>query len=276
MSRSQSEKARNKLEKLLDHGRRNAWNPAHDVDWDKTSRTLEGLSRGEREALASVLSLVFHSDSEGRNILETICRCFDRTPSREILLGEKVHEFFLQQMDDEDRHASGLRLLFDRLGLEVEPRAMSQLFYSKILLSDRMLDAKLVLVYWYIEILAKGVFEQLKMRFPDSCIDSLFTLIIKDEARHVGFGEIYMPLHVKEARAPQLGQMAVAYYSTAAALPALFKFSHYAKAARVLGFDLGHMFAKGMREVGSRASKLPATSGIIDLARAGDFVAALL
>ena len=268
--------AQKKLDKLLDHGRRNAWNPAHDVDWDKTSKALEKLDCGEREALASVLSLVFHSDSEGRNILEAVCRSFDRTASSEILLGEKVHEFFIQQMDDEDRHAAGLRLLFDRLGLEIEPRAISQLFYSKILLSNRMLDAKLVLIYWYIEILAKGVFEQLKMRFPHSCVDSLFTLIIKDEARHVGFGEIYMPLHVHEASAPQRGQMAVAYYSTAAALPALFKFSHYAKAARVLGFDLGHMFSKGMREVGARASKLPAASGIIDLARAGDFVAALL
>lgn len=258
--------AKTKLEKLLAHGRANAWNPAHDVDWDATSKKLESLDQTQRQALATVLSLVFHSDSQGRRILETLCRALDKTPATHLMFSEKVHEFFVQQMDDEDRHATGLRILFDRLNLEIEPPRLAHSLYSKVLLSDRFFDAKLILIYWYIEVLAKGVFEQLKARFPNTCIDSLFKLIIKDEARHVGFGEIYMPLHADDAGVTQKGQMALAYYSTAAALPGLFKFTHYSKAARELGFDLDRMFVKGMSEIGAKAKKLPASSGIVDLA----------
>lgn len=265
-TRDSAQAAKAKLEKLLEHGRANAWNPAHDVDWDATTRKLEGLDGNERQALGAVLSLVFHSDAQGRQILESLCRGLDKTPATHLSFSEKAHEFFIQQMDDEDRHASGLRLLFDRLGLQIEAPRLSHSLYSRLLLSDRCFDAKLIMIYWYIEILAKSIFEQLKKRFPDTCIDSLFRLIIRDEARHVGFGEVYMPLHVEQSGTMEKGQMALAYYSSAAALPGLFRFSHYAKAARVLNFDIDTMLSKGMKEIGAKAAKLPSGTGLVDLA----------
>lgn len=267
--------AQKKLEKLLEHGRANVWNPEYSVDWDAGMEELEKLPRAQREALRAVLSLVYYSDSQGKQILETLCRSLDRG-EKSIFLSDQAHEFFVQQMDDEARHAAGLEILFKQLGLEPEPKALSHIFYSKILLADGLFDMKLVLIYWYIEIIAKTIFVELKRRFPETCIDSLFTRIIRDEARHVGFGEIYIPAHVRQSQRVSFGQMTFAYYSSAAALPGLFRFGHYSRSARRLGLNLGEMFSSGMAEIASKVRRLPEDKSLFDLRRPAEWMAALL
>lgn len=276
-----SDAAIQKLNKLIEHGRKSVWDPQHDVDWSARdnsaqARELESLSGEQREALRAVLSLVYYSDAQGKQILSTLCRALDRQPPTELKLGNAAHEFFLQQMDDEDRHAKGLTLLFARLGLEPEERALSHLFYSKLLLSEGLFEAKLILIYWYIEVLAKGIFVQLKERFPGTYIDELFTRIIRDEARHVGFGEIFIPKHVESTGKLGSLQMATAFYSSAAAVPALYRFTHYAEAARVLGLDVREMFSDGMSEINAKARRLPAGQSFVDLKRPLDWLSSLL
>lgn len=271
-----------KLEKLLEHGRKAAWSPVHDVDWNAagTEGRLEQLSSGEREALRSMLSLVYHSDAQGRVILESLCLALDRGgPTlgqlHDIKLFEKAREFFVLQIDDEARHAHGIELLFKRLKLDPEPQALSHMMYSKVLTAEKFFDSKLILIYWYIEVLAKNIFVELKRRFPETCVDSLFTRIVRDEARHVGFGEIFIPLHCN-ASAGVRGRMAIAHYSSMAAVPALFRFTRYAKAARVLGLDVRTMFIDGMHEVLSKARRLPNGQRFLDLSSACDWAATLL
>ncbi|MBI3555088.1 MAG: hypothetical protein HY074_02340 [Deltaproteobacteria bacterium] len=266
-----------KLDKLLEHGRKTVWNPAQDVDWAASSKALEKLSAGDRQALRSVLSLVYYSDSQGREILTSMCRGLDRDPgSREHPLAEKAHEFFVQQMDDEHRHATGLLLLLDRMRFELEPRAFSHRFLSRFLVADRLFDAKLVLLYWYIEVLAKEIFVELKKKFPETYVDSLFTRIIRDEARHVGFGEVFIPTHVATTQKLKRPQMATAYYATAAALPGLFRVSHYARAGARLGLDLRGMFSNGMNDITDKALRLPARQRFLDLKRPSIWASALL
>jgi hypothetical protein len=266
-----------KLEKLIEHGKKTAWDPAHDVDWAE-SKELDRLSSEEREALRSVLSLVYYSDAQGREILAAMCRALDKRGGAGLPLGDKAHEFFLQQIGDEDRHASGIMMLLKRLGLEPEEKTISHKFYSKILLAEGLFDAKLVLIYWYIEILAKGIFVELKKRFPATCVDSLFTRIIRDEARHVGFGELYIPVHAAQASASGAGGMALAYYSSAAALPGLYRFTHYARAARTLKLDVRAMFTEGMSEISAKVRRLPpaAGRGFVDLKRPSELLSVLL
>ena len=70
--------------------------------------------------------------------------------------------------------------------------------------------------------------------------------------------------------------MAMAYYSTAAVLPGLFRFTHYAAAARTLGLNLPSMFAEGMGEIAAKAQRLPQGRSFLDLKRPTNWVAALL
>src|SRR5689334_5983345 len=94
--------AQSKLRKLIEHGRKAAWDPTHDVDWSKGGAKLENLSASERAALCSLLSLVYFSDAQGQQILETLCRSLDKSLATNLPLTETAHEFFVHQIDDEN------------------------------------------------------------------------------------------------------------------------------------------------------------------------------
>jgi hypothetical protein len=247
------------------------------VDLSAGHHKLESLDGEQRSALRAILSLIYFSDAQGKQILESLCRSLDRTGTNELPLGDAAHSFFVHQVDDETKHAEGILLLFDRLGLKPEDRTLSHVLYSKVLLADGLFDAKIILIYWYIEIFAKGIFVELRRKFPDTCIDSLFTRIIRDEAKHVGFGEIFIPEHAAApAQAASSTQTSLAYYSSAAILPILYRFGHYARAARVLDLDLSTMFRDGMRDVSAKALKLPGDKRLLDLSRPASWLAMLL
>lgn len=273
---TQAQDTLTKLDKLLQHGRKNIWDPIHDIDWAKGSLEFEKLGSGDRQALASLLSLVYYSDSQGKEILSALCRGLDKDKSAESELSRKAHEFFVQQMDDENRHATGIEKLIVELKLELEPQAWSHLFYSKILRDDRLFHGKLILIYWYIEVLAKGIFQALKKRFPETSIDALFSKILRDEARHVGFGEVYIPAKIPKIRRSLTRQMAFAHYASAFALPALYRFTPYAKAARQLQIHPRELFVDGMIEICAKAQRLPQDKKFLDLSQSTEWFAAFL
>jgi hypothetical protein len=72
--------------------------------------------------------------------------------------------------------------------------------------------------------------------------------------------------------------MALAYYSSAAALPGLYRFTHYARAARALKLDVRAMFTEGMSEISAKVRRLPAPAGrgFVDLKRPSELLSVLL
>lgn len=252
-----------KLAKLSHHAQTHVWSPKTDIDWATGGDWFEKLSHEEKAALQTILSLVYHSDSQGHTILGDVSKSLRKEARQGMLkrepdLSTEIQKFLAIQSQEEDRHALALKTLFEKLDLTPEPQAFSHRFYSKFLVSGGFVDAKLILVYWYIEIVAKNIFVELKQRFPDTVIDAVFTRIVRDEARHASFGEVYIPYHAANISLPRYAGMVATHLSSYAALPGLFRFGHYSQAARVLKLNLSRLFGDSLKEIAAKIERLPA------------------
>lgn len=268
-----------KLAKLSKHAEAHVWVPKTDIDWATGGDWFEKLSKPQKQALQTILSLVYHSDSQGQTILGDVSKSLRKEARTGMLKGHKklateVQKFLALQSQEEDRHALALKILFEKLGLAPEPQALSHRFYSKFLVSGGFVDAKLILVYWYIEIVAKNIFVELKLRFPETVIDQVFTRIVRDEARHASFGEVYIPFHAQNISLARFGTMVAAHLSSYAALPGLFRFGHYAQAARVLDLNLQRLFSDSLKEIAAKVERLPKLRPMPALKKSSDVLSA--
>jgi ribonucleotide reductase beta subunit family protein with ferritin-like domain len=178
-----------KLKRLYENAKRDQWNATDLLDPEETKREIGNLDPEEKEALANLLSQFYYGE---RGAMLVSAQLVEQVKDYE------AANFLSTQCQDEARHME----IFDRL-TEIAGGLKPINPFLHALLSDIMrapLLEKTIGMNLLVEGLALSSFHHMvktwkkhpKMAGNNVVIEPI-EAIIRDEARHVGFGVLYLP-----------------------------------------------------------------------------------
>lgn len=232
-----------KLMELFRKGVEGQWSSA-DIDWSHPI----SLSRGERRALAMVLTPIYLGEQTAMlGASSTIPQCFAAHETEAQLY---LSTFLL----DEARHFETLTRFYETLGQRpLEVRQLKDMFrYQARLFKSR----DRVEWLWGIllsDVLARHFYGTLAKAHPDSLFAGIAGRILRDEARHLAFAELY--LRDALARRPELGRV---FLSIRDELLRLMESIYVAlkPEATEVGIDGPTLFGAVTRDIEKKAARL--------------------
>lgn len=215
-----------------------------DVDWSHPV----GLSRDEQRALARVLTPVYLGEQTAMvGASSTIPLCFAAHETEAQLY---LSTFLL----DEARHFETLTQFYHRLDQRpLEVRQLKDMFrYQARLFKSR----DRVEWLWGIllsDILARHFYGTLAKAHPDSLFAHIASRILRDEARHLAFAELYLRDAV--ARHPELGSVFLTIRDELLRLMESI-YAALKPEATLIGIDGPTLFGAVNRDIENKATRL--------------------
>lgn len=208
-----------KVQRLYEHAKRDQWNASERLPGEGKLPT-DGLSALEREAICRVFSQLYYGERGAQVISGQLCT---------MVSDNEAAKFLSTQCMDEARHVEVFEKMLVRIDGVHPMNPFLNALLTDMMRTDR-LEEKLVGMNLLVEGLALSVFKftvalfERELRYQNEIgryvYDSI-KLILKDEARHVGFGVIYLPhvlrglsrRRVRELQARQLVWMGLLFGS---------------------------------------------------------------
>lgn len=164
---------------LYAHAKQDQWNAATDIHWDQTIK----FTPKQREAASKVLSQFYWGEQGALLVSAQLAQMVKDLEAR---------EFLASQVFDEARHVETFARLLERYDrvYPVDP-ALATLLEE--IFETPFLEEKLIGMNLLVEGLALSSFQAALRARPDPLVTEVLGRIVRDEARHVGFGVQYLP-----------------------------------------------------------------------------------
>ena len=193
------------------------WDIDRDVDWTQaidaddalvdhawsafgTTPTFRALPEPvQRYATRRGLGRMLNVLRVGESVAQDVCAKLALT-----LREEDYRNHAVAQAMDEARHQLAYRRFLERMGEAPEAiDAGTELMFDQLLAADAPLEL-IATEQFFLESLAMDIFEGIRDRATHPLLREILTLITRDEARHMGFGVLYvaewMRTHALDAR----------------------------------------------------------------------------
>ena len=200
------------LRKLYENAKRDQWNAASDIPWDRPVDLDEGVIADE---LVDVFGSDYWKKLSKKQQAELNCRLAAWRLSNlmygehgamivcsqlvEMVSGGDAKFFQATQVVDEARHTEVLhRYLSEKLGFFYPmPAPEKELFDA--LISDSRWPVKTIGLQLVAETFAVALFRMMAETSKDPLLREICRRILADESRHMGFGMLSLPKDVSEA-----------------------------------------------------------------------------
>jgi rubrerythrin len=220
-----------RLERLFDMAKRDFWNEAEVIDWQ---RPLE-LPAEMRPPLARILSIVYYGERAALEVSAQLIPMVD---------DEQCKFALASQVMEEAKHVSVFRRLLGRVD-----RIYPATFWSRRVLGDlvrsRHTVGKLIGMQLIVENFANHLFKELREVVPDPHIKEVLAYVERDEAKHTGLAALYLPSLLPRLKPWELPYVKAkqAYWSVCLERTV---FAHRREAAAI-GIDLAGAMEKCLR-----------------------------
>jgi len=172
------------------------WNASEEVDW---SRPIRNFSEASYAPYASSISREdFDRLAAGRRA-STFTQLFFGEQAALALSAQLVNQCpelearlcLAGQIIDEARHVEVFGRYLDKLGVDAPIDPMLEDIVHRMLDSD-FYGEKIVGMQIFLEGIAVGLFQIFQTESPDPLLRDVIKLVLRDEARHSGFGVMYL------------------------------------------------------------------------------------
>jgi ribonucleotide reductase beta subunit family protein with ferritin-like domain len=189
----------------------NQWNATTEIDW---SRPIQNFSAEEYERVKGYYTVEDYDRIRAQQRAFTFAQLFLGEQAALALCGQLLNmvpemetKFCLAgQIIDEARHVEVFGRYLDKLGVDAPLNPPLEELVHRLLDSDHY-GEKIVGMQIFLEGVAVGLFQRFQTDSPDPLMRDLIKLVLRDEARHAGFGVIYLADKFRDASAAERGRI---------------------------------------------------------------------
>jgi hypothetical protein len=193
--------------RLYELGKSMNWNASVDVDWSSKSPAcpLSATQVGLDSFPGFAALQPSHKDSFLWDYLEWHVSQFLHGEQGALLVASQLVTcapdtaaklFAASQTYDEARHVEVFKRYLESRGLKIQPINSSLSRLLQKLLTDERWDLKLIGMQLIIESLALAILHSLSKRCNDPLLNQIIAYVLKDESRHIQFGESFLKSHL--------------------------------------------------------------------------------